>query len=697
MRIAFQSSGGTTALQQVANTRKWPFNNWFQITDPEMDGVDEWGEYAHYEPFTFETGTETVQTDTDGVYIGNWRQINRTGKIYSATDVVGVAADGAGARLTINTTLAGRQLIVRVLPDQGKAIRVVATLNNTSDVMIVGDTFVAQTGEAFRGFGGVHSGVDQRGRKLQGWSVQENFGGQPITATYGGRGGAEGDRYLYPNGPTAAYYPQNLFYSNRGYGFMAANQELTRWRMAPSDNTSVWQVLASSKTLDYTVTIGTNDENVKNLTSFNGRNLLPPEWAQRPMLSRNVRQSGEYGNSYIDNINADISAIQSNGLASTIGGYAYEGWHGLTNAQILDVNQRLNALGIKPLGYIHSQVQPDAIWEGQAAYDQAIAAGYLAKRPDGSIYKTLLGAAFVDFTNPAARTWFKNRLKAMFALGFEGYMEDFGEQVTSDMRFFGGQVGQDFHNKYVQLYHQTGKEARDEYKAQTGKDIFAYSRSGISGRPGTAGLDNGRFPGDETTEWGIASGLGSLTSDMLNGAVGGAWGFTTDIGGYTDFVPGGSGQPTAELFTRWSQWAALSPYFRVHNSGLFGVKMPWSYDPVTLMRFKAAAQLHTRSLPLMRSLWTSALATGIPPVRPLWLQFPAESGAARIDQQWMLGSDVLVAPVVTQGSINRSVYFPTGCWRDTRTGAQFNGPTTATVSASLDTLPYFFRCGTTPF
>ncbi len=87
----------------------------------------------------------------------------------------------------------------------------------------------------------------------------------------------------------------------------------------------------------------------------------------------------------------------------------------------------------------------------------------------------------------------------------------------------------------------------------------------------------------------------------------------------------------------------------------------------------------------------------MPPTRPLWLEFPGDQNAALAQQEWTLGDDVLVAPVVTQGSISRSVYFPAGCWRDPQTGLRERGARTATVQVPLTRLAYFFRCGTSPF
>jgi hypothetical protein len=96
-------------------------------------------------------------------------------------------------------------------------------------------------------------------------------------------------------------------------------------------------------------------------------------------------------------------------------------------------------------------------------------------------------------------------------------------------------------------------------------------------------------------------------------------------------------------------------------------------------------------------LWHQADQTGVPVTRPLWLAYPNDPQAAQQDQEWLLGPDVLVAPVVAQGASSRQVYFPAGCWIRPDTGTRYTGPSTHTIPAALDQLPYFFVCGTQPF
>jgi sulfoquinovosidase len=240
------------------------------------------------------------------------------------------------------------------------------------------------------------------------------------------------------------------------------------------------------------------------------------------------------------------------------------------------------------------------------------------------------------------------------------------------------------------LFHRaTFAAVRAFERSHPKRHIWYFTRSGYSG---SARYELGNFPGDETTDWTRSAGLASQTPDMLNRAIGGAYGFTTDIGGFFDVGPY---QPTTkELFIRWAEWAALSPFFRVHGSVGAGTHTPWSYDAQTLAIYKRMAALHRRAQPLIRRLWRVADRTGMPPTRPLWLAAPDDPASVREDQEWLLGANVLVAPVVTRDATARDVTFPPGCWR--RAGVRVRGPQVRRVAAPLGTLLWFARCGTRP-
>lgn len=250
------------------------------------------------------------------------------------------------------------------------------------------------------------------------------------------------------------------------------------------------------------------------------------------------------------------------------------------------------------------------------------------------------------------------------------------------------------HNRYLVLYAKaTRQEIRRYEQKHPKRHLWFFTRAGYTGRPGSAAYESANFPGDETTDWTPSSGLASSTPDMLNRAIGGAYGFGTDIGGYFDLT---TPPTTKELFLRWAEWAALSPVFRLHGAGPTGTHTPWSFDEQTVRVYERLSRLHLKAVPLILRLWRKAARTGVPPTRPLWLTYPHDPTARAQDQEWLLGRDVLVAPVIEQGATSRSVYFPRGCWRDAVTGGRHRGRSSAVVSAPLTELPRFFRCGTHP-
>jgi alpha-glucosidase (family GH31 glycosyl hydrolase) len=344
--------------------------------------------------------------------------------------------------------------------------------------------------------------------------------------------------------------------------------------------------------------------------------------------------------------------------------------------------------------YIRSFVEQDnGGTQPPSWYTEALANGYVATTAVGQPYLLpgvfLTDMAVLDFTNPKTVAFWNAQVAQMLDTGADGFMEDFGEQVLSDMVFADGSTGVTMHNRYPVLQHQATRAAVDAWlQSHPGREIYFFTRSGYTGRPGAAAYENATFPGDELAEFDARAGLGSIIPDMLNRAVGGAWGFTTDIAGYADFY----GSATAELYARWSEAAALMPFFRVHNGPLNGPRMPWSYDAATEATWTAMARLHQSMAPAFVAAWSEALQTGMPVVRPLWLADPASAATPHNDDEWLVGADLLAAPVVEEGATSREVWLPAGCWQAHGEGAALQGGAAITVSAPVDELPWFQRC-----
>ncbi len=286
--------------------------------------------------------------------------------------------------------------------------------------------------------------------------------------------------------------------------------------------------------------------------------------------------------------------------------YRIEGWQYLPRPFLERVIAKLRRRGIAPVLYFRAFVGQDEIGtDDPDAFDEAIDRGYVATRADGSPYvfnsNFNAPAAQIDFTDPAAVRWWKGRIRSALRLGAEGFMQDFGEQVQVDMHFDDGSTGATMHNRLPVLFHRaTWQAVRAFERHHPNRHVFYFTRSGYTGTPGAARWEFANFPGDESTDWSRSAGLASLTTDMLNRGIGGAYGFTTDIGGFFDIPYGATSR---ELFIRWAQWSALSPMFRVHGSVASGTHTPWSYDAETLRIYKRLAALHERAEPLIMRLW----------------------------------------------------------------------------------------------
>jgi alpha-glucosidase (family GH31 glycosyl hydrolase) len=694
VRISFANAAGRTVLRGMAGNETAS-----QAVPPvprPQFGSQGTPPPTLYAPLNFLVGQLSIDQFPASQWTGNLQTVTEGGTEYGAVAVERVRIHRSGVSLVMSTSdPSGRKLNVRVGAEPGSGTIVVdARPSPKSGVVTMGDSFSSPQGEAFRGFGGRHDSIDQAGNEFYNWMQQENL-------SAGGIGGPappdapDPELYLFPNGESAAYYVQSSFISPDRYGFLLDRDELSEWRLA-SDRDNAWQVQAASRKLRYIVAPGTSHTAIRNLTAITGRHRVPPAWAIGPTLDRLVRFPDESAADYGREVRSDLRNLRRHRI--DLSAYRIEGWQFLPRSFLKHVIDVLRDRGIKPILYLRSFVGEDGIGtDDPRAYDVALKKGYVATRADGTPYTFTSNfnapGAQIDFTDPKAVKWWRSRVEAALKLGAEGFMEDFGEQVQVGMHFHNGATGWSMHNRLAVLFHRaTWGAVRKFERAHPGRRIFYYDRAGYSGTPGSARYEFANFPGDETTDWSRSAGIASLAPDMLNRGIGGAYGFTTDIGGFFDIPYGATSK---ELFIRWAEWAALSPMFRVHGSVAAGTHTPWSYGAETLRIYKRMSALHRRAEPLIMRLWKRANRTGMPIASPLWLNYPHDGNAARQDQEWMLGRNVLVAPVIEKGAVTRTAYFPRGCWR-TAEGERFVGPRSAYVRARLGRLPYFIRCGTHP-
>ncbi len=531
-----------------------------------------------YAPLSFLVGAETISQEPAGQWEGNLTSVSKTGVEFSAQSVLDARQQGRAAVLTLSTNdPTGRKLVLTVAPGAGDQLNVSALPEPATGVAAMSDSFRSPRGEAFYGFGGRHNSLDQHGSEFYNWLQQENVSSgsaSGITAV----SSPGGDRYMFPNGPEAAYYVQSSMLSSAGYGFLLNRDELSHWRM-DSDRPDAWQTEVAAPALNYVVVPAPAQQAVAGLTQLTGRQPVPTSWAAGSLFDREVKYPSDPASEYEQEVQSDIDNIAHYHLH--VDGYRIEGWPELPGPVLAHFISELKALGIHPLLYFRAFVGQDSTGtDDPGEYNYAVQHGYVATQANGSPYTFVSNfdssAAVIDFSNPAAVRWWQGRIKAALDLGADGFMQDFGEQVQTGMHFHNGDTGAQMHNLLPILYDRATREEVDAYEHQhPNRHIFFFTRAGYTGTPGDAAYESANFPGDETTDWSRASGLASLTTDMLSRAIGGAYGYSADIGGYFDLGP--FSPTTQELFVRWAEWAALSPLFRLHGSLVAGTHTPWSY------------------------------------------------------------------------------------------------------------------------
>jgi hypothetical protein len=246
---------------------------------------------------------------------------------------------------------------------------------------------------------------------------------------------------------------------------------------------------------------------------------------------------------------------------------------------------------------------------------------------------------------------------------------------------------------------------------------FAFSRGFGSlqagGYSGSGPLQTGpwaekrntlHFTGDTSSTWGtlkgtigytsaeaVSTGMSSISHDI------GGHNDTTGIRGSETYLDNGQVRYTTklpdDLYARWVQLGAFQPITRLHSN--HSDRLPWQYGPAAQASATKFLNLRERLVPYIYTLAEQANRTGVPVVRPAYLEYPASPEAySTVDSQYLLGPDVLVAPITTPGdSGSTRVWFPPGQWTDYFTGQVYQGNTWATVSAGLDTMPVFLRAG----
>ncbi len=677
---------------------------------PGIDGpqpLEPAGPLGGYPALGFVVGAQAGSTIPVGFFSGNRLFGAEAGGLVSVTGVRSVRPTAQGAELELDTdgpTATPATLTVARLA--GGGVRLDLKPPAGLPAISTAFTLASPAGEGLYGLGARKDAFDQRGRLRNVWVEQQNAGSGPFEPVTGADPtGTTGAEYTFPNGAQAAYYVQAALHGSRGWAAWVGQSELSRIDLASSRGDAVrWGVANPELTLF--LAGGGLERASQSYTASAGRAPAPPKYVYEPWIDVINEGEGEAApnGARFDGgprVKADIEEVvkKSRELDVPIGVIGVEGWHKVPDGERFFPELRRQ-------GFHLSAYWNPFTAQNSEAYPEALAKGLFIKTPTGEPYPIVTNRGnqsfVIDYTHPEAAEFWKRQIDRSSRLGFEAFMHDFGEFVTEGMTFHNGQPVETVHNAYPVYYHRAARAALDSYAAEhPGFKPFFYVRSGYSGLNGDEGVIGSTpsvFPGDETTDWSKGSGIPSVIPAMLNLALGGSYTFTTDVGGYLDLY---SPQTTPELLVRWSQLAAFTPVSRIHNSTVKGSVYPWERDRQTLDVYRRYAKAKVKLIPLVDRLSKQAARSGaIGPVRPLVLDDPSPA-ARSVKDEWLLGRDLLVAPVVVEGATSRRVYLPAGArWerqtvgedgRLVPTGDVGNGGTTVTAPAPITDIPIYRR------
>jgi alpha-glucosidase len=450
--------------------------------------------------------------------------------------------------------------------------------------------------------------------------------------------------------------------------------------------------------LRYYIIIGSLPHLLERYTELTGRAPLPPRWVLGYHQCR-------WGYKTEADIRRVIKSFRENELPISAIHLDIDYMHGYRVftvdperfPNLKKLTAELEASSIKTIAIINPGVKKDSHYD---IFGEGVRYNLYTKAPNN---KPLFGvvwpgwAAFPDFTNPKTRSWWGALYSRMLDLGVAGFWHDMNEPVTfaawgdptlpmTAQHEFDGRKGShaEAHNLYGMLMAQAGFDGLKKLDPNTRPWIFT--------RAGWAGMQRyaWSWTGDTDSSWVTLR----MTVPQIIGLGLSGMPFTgPDIGGF-------SAHPTAELYTRWFQLATFLPLFRTHSALSTPLREPWTYGEPTTSIIREFLRLRYKLMPFIYTQVWDTSRTGHPFIRPLFWQDPADTRLWDIEDAFMLGDSLLIAPILEEAGNKRSIILPRGEWFNfwnsfdhERDRLFSNGTTEVDVVAGLERIPVLVRAG----
>ncbi|MEZ7130649.1 alpha-xylosidase [Nonomuraea sp. AD125B] len=474
-----------------------------------------------------------------------------------------------------------------------------------------------------------------------------------------------------------AYKNVPFYLTNRGYGVLVNHPGHVSFEVG-SEAVQRVQFSVEDESLEYLVIYGPEPKQIlERYTALTGRPARLPAWSYGLWLSTSFTTDYDEWTvtSFIDGMaerDLPLSVFHFDCFWMREFNWCDFEWDPRVFPDPEGMLARLRAKGLRVCVWINPYIA-----QRSPLFAEAAARGFLLRRPDGTVWQWDLwqaGMGLVDFTNPDATAWFQSKLRALLDQGVDAFKTDFGERVPLDVAYFDGGDPERLHNLYTHLYNQAVFEVLEERRGRGEAVVFA--------RSATAGGQ--RMP----VHWGGDTGstYESMAETLRGGlslAFSGFSFWSHDIGGF-------EGTPDPGVFKRWVAFGLMSSHSRLHGSSSY--RVPWAFDEEAVTVTRLFTKLKLRLMPYLYQAGLRAHESGTPVMRPMAMEFPGDRNAAHLDTQYMLGPDLLVAPVFTaDGTVE--FYLPEGTWTNYLTGERAEGGRWRTERHGFTSMPIYVREG----
>jgi len=460
---------------------------------------------------------------------------------------------------------------------------------------------------------------------------------------------------------TELSYKNIPFYlSSQGYGIFVNHTERVSFEVGTEAVDKVEFSVPGEK-LDYFL-VGGKDlkEVLRNYTALTGRPPLLPAWTFGLWLSTSF--TTQYDEKTVMSF---VDGMRERGIPLSV--FHFDcfwmkefhwcdfTWDSRVFPDPKGMLERLHQKGLKVCVWINPYIA-----QASPLFLEGMEKGYFLKRPDGSVWQWDMwqpGMAIVDFTNPEACRWYQKQLGKLVDMGVDCFKTDFGERIPVDCVYANGMDPEKMHNYYTYLYNKAVYELLEEkMKEKHSGEAVLFSRSAtVGGQKFPVHWGGDCWSSYTAMEQSLRGGL----SLQLSGF--GFW--SHDIGGFEN-------TSTADVYKRWCAFGLLSSHSRLHGSTSY--RVPWVYDEEAVKVLRFFTKLKLRLMPYLYGVAVQAHREGIPVMRAMVLEFPEDRTCRYLDQQYMLGDCLLVAPVMNEEG-RGEYYLPEGTWTNFFTQEQREG------------------------